>query len=140
MKWIRRITATGLLLAVVIIVGTFFWARSSLPTLDGAVTVAGSGGNIEILRDSHGIPHIFASDEADAYFGLGFVHAQDRLWQMELARRAGAGRLSELFGTRALPHDRYFRTLGFSHVAARNFSHLDEDSRALTEAYAAGIN
>ena len=140
MKWIRRIAAAVLLLAVALGVGAYIWARSSLPTLDGEIPVAGSHGEIEIVRDSYGVPHIFAGTEGDAYFGLGFVHAQDRLWQMELARRAGAGRLSELFGTRALSHDRYYRTLGLSRVAEDNFARLGDDSRALAEAYAAGVN
>ena len=140
MKWLRRSLATLLILVVAIIGGALFIARSSLPQLDGTITVRDSSGEIEILRDSNGVPHIFAGDESGAYFGLGFVHAQDRLWQMELARRAGAGRLSEVFGERALRHDRYFRTLGFTNVARMNLTHLKPDNQILTEAYAAGVN
>ena len=140
MKWLRRTAAALAILAVAIIVGGWLWLRASLPTLDGEIAVTGANGTIESRRDGNGVPHIYAGSEGDAYFGLGFVHAQDRLWQMELARRAGAGRLSELFGTRALSHDRYYRTLGFGRVAEDNFSRLGDDSRALAEAYAAGIN
>jgi penicillin amidase len=140
MKWFRRILAMLLVLVVAIIGGALLVARSSIQELDGTITVRDSSGEIEILRDSNGIPHIFAGDESGAYFGLGFVHAQDRLWQMELARRAGAGRLSEVFGERALRHDRYFRTLGFTNVARKNLAHLEADNLSLTEAYAAGVN
>lgn len=140
MKWFRRAAVALTVLIVAIIAGGWLWLRASLPTLDGEISVAGADGAIEILRDAHGVPHIYAESESDAYFGLGFVHAQDRLWQMELARRAGAGRLSELFGPRALPHDKYFRTLDFSGVAERNFQHVPDDAKALIEAYAAGTN
>jgi len=140
MKWLRRTVAVLAILAVAIVAGAWLWLRASLPILDGEIVVAGADGTVEILRDDHGIPHIYAGSDGDAYFGLGFVHAQDRLWQMELTRRAGAGRLAELFGARALPHDRYFRTLDLAGIAERNLANVTDDARALTEAYAAGVN
>ncbi|MBL27389.1 MAG: acyl-homoserine-lactone acylase [Rhodospirillaceae bacterium] len=118
----------------------FFWLRGSLPMINGTLTVAGPAQRIDILRDDNGIPHIYAASAADAYFGLGFVHAQDRLWQMETGRRAGAGRLSEVFGTRTVGIDRYLRTLGLMRRAETVESALDPDARALLRAYVAGVN
>ncbi|HVJ10106.1 MAG TPA: penicillin acylase family protein, partial [Burkholderiales bacterium] len=93
-----------------------------------------------MLRDRHGIPHIYASSLEDAHFALGFVHAQDRLWQMEMNRRIGAGRLSEVLGAAALETDRFMRTLGLRGVAEANLRHYDAETRRLLDAYAAGVN
>ena len=77
----------------------------------------GLSSSIDIIRDADAIPHIFASNVPDALFGLGYVHAQDRLWQMEFQRRIGHGRLSEIFGAAAVPQDRFLRTVGFGRAA-----------------------
>ena len=73
--------------------GGYLALRTSLPTIDGTIAIAGLGAEIEVTRDARGVPHILAASRDDAYFALGFVHAQDRLWQMEALRRVGAGRL-----------------------------------------------
>jgi penicillin amidase len=114
--------------------------RSSLPEWSGTASVRGLEGAIEIVRDAHAVPHVFASSEADAYFGLGYVHAQDRLWQLELSRRLGSGSLAEIFGSDALDQDRLFRTLGLRGVAERNLAALSERARAALDAYARGVN
>src|SRR4051795_10816227 len=93
--------------------GGRYYLRRSLPQIDGTITVAGASAPIDIVRDADAIPHIFAATKADALFGLGYVHAQDRLWQMELQRRIGFGRLSEVLGAAGLPQDRFLRTVGF---------------------------
>jgi penicillin amidase len=93
-----------------------------------------------VLRDSYGIPHISAASLDDAIYALGFVHAQDRLWQMEVSRRTAAGRLAEVFGDSALEADRFLRTLGVRRAAEANFKRLDKETRALLETYAAGVN
>jgi penicillin amidase len=98
------------------------------------------GGPISIARDAHGIPTIRATSETDAAFGLGYVHAQDRLWQMESMRRLGAGRLSEVMGAATLPVDRFFRTLGLMPLALESYRGLPDDTRAVLDAYAAGVN
>jgi penicillin amidase len=97
-------------LLLVIGVG-WLYARSSLPQINGSVELAGLDGPVEIVRDADGVPHIFATTDHDAIFALGYVHAQDRLWQMEMNRRIGAGRLSEILGEQALPTDKFLRTL-----------------------------
>ena len=115
-------------------------AWRSLPRVAGDAVVTGIARNVELLRDGHGIPHIFAPSEADAYFALGFAHAQDRLWQMEMNRRIAAGRLAEVLGSGALDTDRFLRTLGVRRVAEANLRALDAESRRLLAAYAAGVN
>ena len=89
-----------ILLTLVVLVGLlagagYFYLKQSLPVIEGTIRIAGPGAPIEVLRDSYGIPHIRAQSLADAYFGLGFVHAQDRLWQMDIDRRIAAGRLAQ---------------------------------------------
>src|ERR1700682_2798090 len=79
-------------LAITLAAGGYFYLRQSLPKTSGELPVAGLAAPVEILRDGHGIPHIYAQSERDAYFALGYAHAQDRLWQMEMNRRIGAGR------------------------------------------------
>jgi penicillin amidase len=113
---------------------------SALPRTHGAVKVSGLSSPVEILRDEFGIPHIRAATEADVMFGQGYVHAQDRLWQMEFQRRLGAGRLAEFLGRPALPTDRLFRTLGLYRAASAAWGSLSPDARLLLEAYIAGIN
>src|SRR5216684_8438218 len=99
---IRRILA-GTLLLLLILGGTFYlYLRSSLPQVEGRIAVRGLKAEVTIARDSDGVPLITAANDEDAAFGLGFAHAQDRLFQMELQRRYGAGRLAEIFGASAL--------------------------------------
>lgn len=129
-----------LLLVAATAAGIYLIARRSLPQVGGEITVTGIEQPVEVLRDTHGIPHIFAQSEADAHFALGFVHAQDRLWQMEMNRRIAAGRLAEVVGPAALDTDRFLRTLGIREVAEANVRALDADSRRLLAAYAAGVN
>lgn len=95
---------------------------------------------VEVFRDKYDIPHIFAQTTTDAYFALGYLHAQDRLWQMDLNRRAGSGRLAEIFGADALEQDRFFRTLGLKRAAEANLKQLDQTTLASLNAYAQGIN
>jgi len=120
--------------------GAYVYLRQSLPATEGEIQVAGLGAAVEVLRDRHGIPHIYASSLEDAHFALGFVHAQDRLWQMEMSRRIGSGRLAEVLGRNALDADRLMRTLGLRRVAEANLRHYDADARRLLDAYAAGVN
>lgn len=120
--------------------GGYVWLRGSLPDINGEVRAAGLHAPAEILRDPDGIVTIRAESEGDAAFALGFAHAQDRLWQMDFMRRVGAGRLAEVLGARALPHDRFMRTLGLYRVAEANLDHLPPETRALLEAYTAGVN
>jgi len=114
--------------------------RLSLPKTAGELTLAGLAAPVEVLRDRHGIPHIYAASPEDAHFALGFVHAQDRLWQMEMNRRIGSGTLAEVLGPPALETDRFMRTLDLRGVAAENLRRYDDETRRQLDAYAAGVN
>ena len=121
-------------------VGGCLWLRTSLPQTSGTLRLAGIAAPVEILRDGHGIPHIRAETDGDAYFALGFVHAQDRLFQMEFMRRLGAGRLSELVGRSTLSLDRRMRILGLYRLAEAAFAQLGPEPRSAFLAYARGVN
>ena len=114
--------------------------RSRLPRLDGALSLAGLQAPVEILRDEWGIPHIYAANESDLWFAQGFVHAQERLFQMDFNRRLVAGRLSEVIGAESLPVDRWMRILTMRRVAEFEVSLLSEAVRNALQAYANGIN
>ena len=120
-----------------LLAGFYVYLRQSLPRTQGEIRLAGLSATAEILRDRYGIPHIFAGSLADACFALGFVHAQDRLWQMEMNRRIASGRLAEIIGPAALETDRLLRTLGVRRSAEANLRTLGMETRTLLEAYAA---
>jgi penicillin amidase len=111
-----------------------------LPIVSGELAVGGLSAPVEILRDRYGIPHVRAQNRLDAIFGLGFVHAQDRLWQMEIQRRAATGRLAEVLGAQALSTDRFMRTVGFARAAREARSSLDAPTIEAIDAYVLGVN
>ena len=110
------------------------------PALDGVLEAPGLDAPLELLRDSAGVPHIYAASARDGFFGQGFVHAQDRLFQIDSMRRAAAGRLAEIAGERLLASDRFMRRLGLADRAGRDFAILGNEDRDLLVAYAAGVN
>jgi penicillin amidase len=114
--------------------------RRSLPALSGVVELSGLEGPVEVLRDRFGVPQVFAGNERDLFFTQGYVHAQDRFFQMELGRRAGNGRLSELIGGSALEFDRLSRTLGLGRVAAASEKNGPPERLQILESYSAGVN
>ncbi len=120
--------------------GTYLWLRSSLPVTEGRMTLPGLTAELRITRDAGGVPTIAAQNDRDAAFGLGFVHAQDRLFQMDLMRHYGAGRLAEWFGAAAVETDRSIRVLGLYRAAAAQYALLSPELRAVFDAYAAGVN
>ncbi|NTU85239.1 MAG: penicillin acylase family protein, partial [Chloroflexales bacterium] len=134
--------AVGMILVVALVAGGggYLWLRRSLPQTSGELRAPGLAAPVQIIRDRDGVPHIRAQSEADALFALGYVHAQERLWQMEFQRRIGQARLSELFGPSTLETDRFLRTLGVFRVAQSAYAALAPEPRALLEAYAAGVN
>jgi penicillin amidase len=130
---------SGILCALAAAAG-YGYLRQSLPQTSGHLRLQGLAGEVEVLRDRHGVPHIYAASMEDANFALGFVHAQDRLWQMEMSRRVGAGRLAEALGAPALETDRFIRTLGVRRAAEAGMRNYDPETRRVLEAYAAGVN
>ncbi|MGE4221337.1 MAG: penicillin acylase family protein [Alphaproteobacteria bacterium] len=144
MRRLLRRLAYGLAVILLLLIagatGGLLWLRQSLPQTAGTLYLDGLRGPVAIRRDADGIPHIRAGSEADASFALGFVHAQDRLWQMEAMRRYGQGRLSEIVGPATLELDRTMRILGLYRVAEGMAERLPPDLRTGMDAYAAGVN
>ena len=124
-----------ILLVSIAVAGLFLHnlVTKSWPRTSGNVSVSGLHRAIDIYRDEYGVPHISAGDEHDLMFGIGYAHAQDRLWQMELTRRAGEGRLSEILDTAGTKFDILFKTLGFRALAETLYVHIDPLSRRLLE-------
>lgn len=120
--------------------GALVALRRPLPRVAGKVQLAGLTAEARVVRDRWGVPHIYAGNNADLFAAMGYVHAQDRLWQMELNRRMAHGQLAEIFGPIALSSDRFIRTLGFSRIARREQELLDGATRTVIEAYVRGVN
>jgi penicillin amidase len=114
--------------------------RHSLPA-DGSMQLTqGVSAPVSIQRDAHGVPHIQAAADNDAYYAIGYVHAQDRLWQLEIQRRMAQGRLAEVFGRASVQRDIWFRTLGLYDAARSAWPALSKEAQASLTAYTAGIN
>lgn len=140
LKW-GGIGVGGLVLvALVLAGGAYLLLRNTVPSPSGSLVIAGLSSPVEVTRDREGVPHIFAKTTADLYTALGFVHAQDRLWQMELQRRTGQGRLSELFGERTFTTDVFIRTLDLYGHSERSLAALSPEAKGALEAYARGVN
>jgi len=120
--------------------GFYLYLRSGRPQADGRIVLTGPKAEIRVERDADGVPRIIAQDDEDLAFGLGFVHAQERLFQMELQRRYGAGRLSEIFGPQAVAVDRQMRVLGLYRAAEAEIPFLSTEMNHALDAYAAGVN
>lgn len=140
MRWLKRILLALMILALA---GSGFlvWTiRRSFPQVDGQLTVAGLERPVTVHRDSWGVPHIFAETEHDLFFAQGFVHAQERFWQMDFWRHIGSGRLSEMFGESQLETDVFLRSLGFADLARRELEMMPAEHRQVLESYAEGVN
>ncbi len=124
MKWFVRGLLTLLILVMLAVGAAYFYLQSTKPRYKGKVALNGLKNTAKVYFDAHGVPHISAENMQDAYFALGYVHAQDRLFQMDLMRRIGSGRLSEFFGEKTIENDRFLRTLG-----------LDQHAKASAKAF-----
>jgi penicillin amidase len=139
-KWISiaGMILSGLILVVAL--GGYIWfewtTRRSLPQTSGEIALAGLKEDVEIIRDTYGVPHLYAKNEPDLYFALGYAMAQDRLWQMEFLRRLGHGQLSEILGEEVVNVDRYFRTIAAAGVNRK----IPKDLAFLPESFADGVN
>ena len=142
--WVRRVLVGALVLLLLLAVaagGFVTWTvRRSFPQRDGTVAVPGLGSRVTVYRDAHGVPQIWADDADDLFRAQGFVHAQDRFWEMDFRRHVTAGRLAELFGPDQVKTDRFVRTLGWRRVAERELALLDPNTREYLQAYADGVN
>ncbi len=141
---ILKIIGILFLVVILLISGYILYLKSSLtPSYQGELTLEGLNNNVEVYFTNYGVPHIYSDTDEDAYFALGYVHAQDRLWQMDLLRHVGSGRLSELFGEDLVDVDKFLRTMGVASYAKESadaYIKRNHESQPLVEAYLAGIN
>lgn len=139
-RWLLRLFVGLVALVLLTLFGAYYFLSRSLPDYNASYALAGLSGPVEIVRNNNDVPHIFAATDEDAYFALGFAHAQDRLWQMTMLRRTAQGRLSEIFGARTLKIDELLRRLDIYTLALSSVEAQDQATRQALEAYAAGVN
>jgi len=139
---LKKILKIITILLVLLILSGFIITNNLKPTYNGNLELASLKNEVEVFYDKYGVPHIYAQNELDAWRALGYVHAQDRLWQMELIRRIAAGRLSEMFGEKLIKTDKFFSGLGIEEASVETIQQLDKDSEPyqLSKAYLDGIN
>ena len=132
----------GFVLVALLVITLFFRysVRRAFPDIDGTVTVAGLDGDVEIIRDSMGVPHIYADTTRDLFMAQGYVHAQDRFFQMDFWRHLSSGRLSEMFGSTQVETDTYLRTMGWARLAEAQYAAETDEVRWLLDSYSAGVN
>jgi penicillin amidase len=133
----------GIVLLVLVVVASTFVAwtvRRSFPPVSGEISVQGLAAPVTVHRDERGITQVYADTPEDLYFAQGYVHAQDRFWEMDFRRHITAGRLSELFGASQVETDTYLRTMGWRRVAEQEIALLSPESRRNLESYSAGVN
>lgn len=142
MKFIKKALKILVLVAVLLVLGVWLYSKTYHPKYNGELEIKNVSEEVTIYFDEIGVPHINAQNQKDAYVALGYVHAQDRLWQMELIRRIAAGRLSEMFGKDLLKTDVFFAGLGIEEAAEKTIANLDKNSESyiLTQAYLDGVN
>ena len=139
-KWLVRIAGGILMLLIFAVLAVYYLSARSLPDYDATEKVAGIAAPVEILRDTANVPHILGQSDSDVFFGLGYAHAQDRLWQMVVMRRTAQGRLSEVFGLRTVETDKLLRRLDLYNLAQQSVAAQDRDTIAMLNASAAGVN
>jgi penicillin G amidase len=136
------ITILSVIVVIAILLGAFgvYLTRRSFPKTSGEVKLDGLNSQVDIYRDSFGIPHTYAKTSHDLFFAQGYVHAQDRFWQMDFWRHIGSARLSEMFGESQLDTDIFLRTLGWARIAQQELDSISPDELAILQAYADGVN
>ncbi len=141
MKFLKSIGWLAAILLISFIIAIYFFHRTTVTPNSGVLKAKGLAGAVIITRDSHGVPHIDAKkSDLDAFFALGYVHAQDRFWQMEFQRRVASGTLSEIFGPKTLEKDKYLRTWGFYRAAQIDWFSLSPQAHQIIQAYTNGVN
>ncbi|WP_271947343.1 penicillin acylase family protein [Ruegeria faecimaris] len=139
-RWLVRIASGLVLLTLAAVMLVYFLASQSLPDYDQTVKVDGLTAPVEVVRDTANVPHILGASDPDVFFGLGYAHAQDRLWQMTVLRRTAQGRLSEVFGARTVHIDKLLRRFDLYGLAHRSVQAQDDYTKEALRAYAAGVN
>jgi penicillin G amidase len=136
----RLLVVLTIVLAVAAGATGWWWVRSSLPVLDGQLSMPGLRAPVEVLIDGHGVPSVYARDAEDAWYAAGVLHARDRRWQMDLYRRVTLGRLSEVLGAATIPFDQRFLTLGLRDAATAEWQRASPQARTALERYSEGVN
>ncbi|MED3796405.1 penicillin acylase family protein [Lysinibacillus capsici] len=139
-KWLIVIAGIIAALALVAFIGFTWFMNKSKPVIDGELAVTILDQDVTVTRDEKGVPHIFAKTDADLYRAQGYVQAQDRLFQMDLARRQASGRLSEIIGEATINTDKHFRTFSLRDAAEKSLAAYDDESKQVLEWYAEGVN
>ncbi|KAF0107993.1 MAG: acyl-homoserine-lactone acylase [Anaerolineaceae bacterium] len=139
-RFLVRFVSALLIITIVLSAFGVVTARRSFPQVDGELTLAGLDGPVDVYRDSMGIPHIYATTLHDLFMAQGYVHAQERFWQMDFWRHVGSGRLSEMFGDSQVDTDAFLRTLGWAQVAEQELAASSPEDLAILAAYAEGVN
>lgn len=143
-KWLVGLVSALVIVAILAVAGWKVFVRTntpkSFPQVSGEINLSGLDGPVDVYRDTMGIPHIFASTTHDLFFAQGFIHAQDRFWQMDFWRHVGSGTLSEMFGADQVDTDSFLRTLGWRQIAEQEWLSLSADSQSILSAYAEGVN
>lgn len=129
-----------LVLGLLLVAVFSYTIRRSFPVENGAIAIAGIKAEVTVKRDQWGVPHIYAANTHDLFMAQGYIHAQDRFWQMDFWRHIGSGRLAEMFGKSQLDTDKYLRTLGWARVAQQEIQEMDAEMKANLQAYADGVN
>ncbi len=142
MKLLKRIVKIVAVFIILIVLGGWLYINHLKPKYDGVITLKNIQKPVAVYFDEYGIPHIYAQNAYDAHTALGYVHAQERLWQMELLKRIAPGKLSELFGGKMLKTDLFFATLGIDAASKENVASLDKNSEEykILTAYLRGVN
>jgi penicillin amidase len=132
----RALIAVGsvIVFLLVLLVAGIILVRSSFPRTQGTIQVVGLHDRVEVLRDARGVPNIYATDMHDLFFAQGYVHAQERFWQMDFWRHIGSGRLSEMFGESQLETDEFLRTLGWARVVEQELAEIDPETLLILQA------
>ena len=139
-KWLSLTLVSFCILISIMVMTSYYLASRSIPNYNHNLVAAGITEKVEILRDSANIPHIFSMNNNDAFFALGYAHAQDRFWQLNILRRTAQGRLSELFGQKTLELDEFVRRLDIYNLARSSVQHQSEQTKSILKSYANGIN
>jgi penicillin amidase len=139
-KILKLISISILVVTLVISSAIAYTIRHSWPQESGKITLPGLQAQVEVQRDQSGIPHIYAQNTHDLFMAQGYIHAQDRFWQMDFWRHIGSGRLAEMFGQSQLNADKFLRTLGWARVAQTEIQQMDTETKNILQAYADGIN
>jgi penicillin amidase len=134
------VLSTVVVLALVGALLGVWTVRRSFPQTSGEIALPGLNAEVTVLRDEYGVPHVYAGDAHDLFMAQGYVHAQDRFWEMDFRRHVTAGRTAELFGEAQIDTDVYLRTMGWRHVAEQEYALLAPDTKGYLDAYAAGVN